>query len=409
MATEKSNSISQFQPYLECDICGSTDIVDTDRGYVCRDCGIVLEIQKLQYDKPYNENIVQYSRRLGTTQIGTKRERLISPDSRRLDRLNRYNLVVDNEKAEIEKARAEISTIFSNLNISEYKDLKDMVLEKFKQIRSKLRKRTKYRNTEKLVSVIAYLCLKLRNISVTPYELVDASRITKKELNDFILHVQLFLPEYAKRNRVKNIQSRIYELSEHFELGMSFYHLAQKILDKLWNGIKDTTDNAVVGLVSSISVLCSCKDKVSISAICTHLGIRMSTVQSQVKKKIFNRFRVKRFTGLVKSSDILVKIMEKLGIIGENKIEIQEEVATSGRVEIVLGKAAEIFNGNNNFDYYYFAVRGEDNTPIIVTLKINDLRLDLKSEKNPEVQNNNLLDFELYKYYHSKGPPKLET
>jgi len=408
MATEKSNSISQFQTYLECDICGSTDIVDTDRGYVCRNCGIVLEIQKLQYDKPYNEDIVHYSEVLSTTQVGTKRERLISPDSRRLDRLNRYNLVVDNEKAEIEKARAEIGTLFSNLNISEYKDLKDMVLEKFKQIRPKLRKRTKYRNTEKLVSVITYLCLKLRNIPINPYELIDASKITKIELNDFILQVRLFLPEYATRNRVKNIRSRIYELSEHFELGMEFYNLAQNILDKLWNGIKDTTDNVVAGLVSSISMLCSYKGKVSISAICTHLGIMMSTVQAQVKKKIFERFRVKGFISLIKSSDILVKIMEKLGLIGENKIEIQEEVATSGRVEIVIGNASEIFNENNNDDYYYFAVRGEDNTSIIITLKINDLALDLKSEKNPEVQNNNLLDFELYKYYCSKGPPKIE-
>ncbi|KKM79536.1 hypothetical protein LCGC14_1348910, partial [marine sediment metagenome] len=40
---------------------------------------------------------------------------------------------------------------------------------------------------------------------------------------------------------------------------------------------------------------------------------------------------------------------------------------------------------------------------------INDLPLDLKSEKNKEVQNNNFLDFELYKYYCSKGPPVIET
>ena len=409
MAIEKSNSISQFQPFLECDICSSTDIVDTDRGYVCRNCGIVLEVQKLQYDKPYNDDIVHYSKGLGTTQIGTKRERLISPDSRRLDRLNRYNLVVDNEKAEIEKARAEIGTIFSNLNISEYKDLKDMVLEKFKQIRPKLRKRTKYRNTEKLVSVITYLCLKLRNVSISPNELIEASKITKTELNDFILQVQLFLPEYATRNRVKFIRSRIYELSEHFELGMEFYHLAKNILDKLWNGIKDTTDNAIAGLVSSISMLCSCKGKVSVSAICSRLGIRMSTVQAQVKKKIFERFRVKGFITLIKSSDVLVKIMEKLGLIGENKIEIQEEVATSGRVEIVLGNASEIFNGNNNDDYYYFAVRGEDNTSIIITLKINDSPLGFEPEEQPEFQPNSLLDFELYKYYNFKGPPKLEA
>ncbi len=60
-----------------------------------------------------------------------------------------------------------------------------MVFEKFKQIRPKLRKRTKYRNAEKLVSVITFLCFKLRNVSITPYELVNASKITKKELNDF--------------------------------------------------------------------------------------------------------------------------------------------------------------------------------------------------------------------------------
>ncbi len=318
-------------------------------------------------------------------------------------------MVVDNERTEIEKARAEIGTIFSNLNLSEYKDLKAMVLKKFKEIRLKLRKRTKYRNTEKLVSVIAYLCLKLRNISVTPFELVDASRITKKELNDFILHIQLFLPRYAKRNRMKNIQNRIHELSEHFKLGMPFYHLAKRILDKLWDGIKDTTDNAVAGLVSSISVLCFCKDRISINAICSHLGVRMSTVQAQVKKKIFNRFRVNGFVSLVKSSNILVKIMGKLGLVGENKIDVQEEVATSGRVEIVLGNATEIFNIHNNADYYYFAVRGKNSTYTIITLKINDLPLDYKSEKNREVQNNNLLDFELYRYYNIKGPPKLET
>ena len=130
----------------------------------------------------------------------------------------------------------------------------------------------------------------------------------------------------------------------------------------------------------------------------------MSTVQAQIKKKIFERLRVEGLVSLIKSSDILVEIMQKLGLLGENKIEVQEEVATSGRVEIVLGNATQIFNG----DYYYFAVRGENNTPIIITLKINDLPLDLKSDKNPEVQNNNMLDFELYKYYCSKGPPKLE-
>ena len=51
MATYKSVQESSEPPAcsgLECDICSSEDIVDTKEGYVCRNCGIVLEVQKLQ-------------------------------------------------------------------------------------------------------------------------------------------------------------------------------------------------------------------------------------------------------------------------------------------------------------------------------------------------------------------------
>ena len=61
---------------LECDICGSSDIIENPEGYVCRDCAVVLEIQKLQYDRPYNEDLIQYAKGVGKTQIGTRRERI---------------------------------------------------------------------------------------------------------------------------------------------------------------------------------------------------------------------------------------------------------------------------------------------------------------------------------------------
>ena len=31
----------------QCDVCDSIDIIETSEGYTCRDCGIVLEVQKL--------------------------------------------------------------------------------------------------------------------------------------------------------------------------------------------------------------------------------------------------------------------------------------------------------------------------------------------------------------------------
>ncbi|TKJ21761.1 MAG: hypothetical protein CEE43_08715 [Promethearchaeota archaeon Loki_b32] len=153
-----------------------------------------------------------------------------------------------------------------------------MVLDKFKKIRAKFRQGSKYKNIEKLVSITIYFCLKLRNVSINPYELIEISKISKKEFNDFILQLQKFLPEYGERNRQEYISQRILEISEHFDLGMPFYFLSKKILYRLWQGIKNTTDNVVAGLISSISILCSYKEKVSVSSICNRLGIRMSTV-----------------------------------------------------------------------------------------------------------------------------------
>ncbi len=412
LATYKTLQESKLSPdiaHLSCDICDSRDIIETTEGYVCRECGIVLEIQKLQYDRPYNEDIIQYAKGVGTTQIGTRRERAISPLSIKLQRINKYNSIISNEKSVLEKARIEISRIFNSLDLVGYDDIKEMVLTKFKKLRGHISPGSKYRNVEKLISITIYFCLKLRNVSINSYELIRLSNITKKEFNDFNLQLQRFLPHYAERNRQEYILQRIFEISEHFDLGMPFYYLSKKILYKLWHGIKNTTDNVIAGVISSISVLCSCRDKVSISSICNRLGIRMSTVQSQVKKRIFEKFKADGFISLIKSSDILVQLMKKLGFLGKQDFEAKEETCMSDKEEIIMGNAANVFNGNDNFDYYYFAMRGENKTPLIVTLKINELPLMFKSEKRSKIKPDYLLNFEIFHYYSSKDPPEIST
>ncbi|NVM34414.1 MAG: hypothetical protein HWN81_02385 [Candidatus Lokiarchaeota archaeon] len=412
MATYKTLQESALSPnisHLHCDICGSSDIIENPEGYVCRDCGIVLEIQKLQYDRPYNEDLIQYARGVGKTQIGTRRERITSPLSIKLQRINKYNSITTSERAVIEKARIEIARIFNYLDLNGYDAIKEMVLDKFKKIRAKIRPGSKYRNIEKLVSITIYFCLKLRNVSINPYELIEISNISKKDFNDFILQLQRFLPEYGERNRQEYILQRIFEISEHFKLGMPFYFLSKKILYRLWQGIKNTTDNVVAGLVSSISVLCTCKEKVSISSICSRLGIRMSTIQAQVKKKIFQKFKVDGFISLIKSSDLLVDILNKLNFLEEQDLKAQEEVVNSEREEIILGNASKVFNAHNDLGYYYFAIREEQDSPAFIFLKIYDSPLDFNYEKHRKRKDDPLLEFELYKYHTSKGPPLLEV
>jgi hypothetical protein len=392
---------------LKCDICGSEDIDDSRGVYVCRDCGIVLEIQKLQYDRPYNEDLIQYAKGAGRTQIGTKRERATSSNSRYLHRLNRHNSIEHNERKVFERARFQISELFSRLNLSEYFSVKEMVLTKFKEIRPQIRPGLKYRNVEKLVAILTYMCLKIRNISVNPYELIEVSEITKTEFNNFILQIRRKIPEYQERNRKEYILQRVSELTKYFDLGMKFYYLCQKILYRLWHGIKNTTDDVVAGLVSSISVLCSYPEDspVNVNAICNKLSIRMSTIQAQVKKRIFERFKVKNFISLIKSSDLLREVMERLGLV-EVKGSAVEEVKDSERFDLIMGNATKIFNPFDSYAYYFFAVRGEENTLIITTLRINEYPFyDYLQNNSYQKDRDVLLDFSIVQFFPHKGPP----
>jgi len=316
--------VQGFSPLI-CDICNFSDITETISGYVCRNCGIVLEAQKLQYDRPYNTDLVQYATGIGTTQIGTRKERVVSPNSRSLNRLSKFNNIIDNDKIAYAKARKEFSGVLNRLGLGEYKSTKEIALANFKEIRAQLRPGSKYRNVEKLVAIILYFRLRLDSISITMTDFFSETELTKKEFNDFFTQVRVYFPEYLERDRKNYISQRILEVCEHFELGMAFYHLSKKILHKLWEVVKCTTDDVLAGLVCSISGLCAYKGKISVNAICRRLGISMSTIQVQVKRKILKHFKVDGFVSLVRSSDLLERILDRLGLLERQDSYLQND------------------------------------------------------------------------------------
>ena len=406
MATYKSdNVISLVQDFtrLSCDVCGSIDVTETTAGYVCRSCGIVLEIQRLQYNRPYNDDIIQYAKGLGTTQIGTQRERFISSNSSALNRLNKHNSSKSNEKVVKEKVRIEISRVFTCLDLVGYDDVKQMVYDKFVAVRKKLRSRSKFRNINKLVSVMTYFCLKLRAIPVNAATIIQFSDIGRKEFNAFFLQIRRYLPRLTDKQRQDCITQRILDISETFGLGMPFYYYSKKILDKFWNGIKNTTDNVVAGLVCSIAVLTSYKDQVSVSSICKRLDIKMSTIQVQVSEKIVSKFRVGTFITLIKSAGMLQEIIKRVGLLNSEDVDLKlQEVADGGRVEIILGKVQDIFNGKDTPDYYSFVFA--DSTCLTEAILQSGSLIDNSELYQPcfEITNFNLM---IYKHYNSKGPP----
>ncbi len=302
---------------LSCDACKSKNISENREGmYVYQDCGIVVEEQKLKYYKPYNEQAVQNAI-LTKTYLGYKNERY---HRYKFDRLNKLHSISDNKKATFNKARYEISRILYALKLPD--SYRDLVLDKFKKIYGALRPSTKYRAPEKLVPLVIYFFLKGNNVSINEKELLEVSRISKKEFNAFKLQIDNFYPEYrAERSRQEYAFQRILEITEHFDLGMLFYYQSKALLYHLWELVNNTKEDVISGVVASIIALCWYKEKVTVNAICKKLGIQMSTIQWQLKNRIIKPLKISGFVSLVKSSDVLKEKFLEKGLIHDSIIE----------------------------------------------------------------------------------------
>lgn len=397
---------SKSEPFLKCDLCNSHNIREDSSGYICKECGCVLEIQKFEYHRPYDDDIIQYAV-LGKTQIGSKRERRQYTNAITLEKLNRIHSINSNEENLKINAKIEIRRILGALHRP--KSLESIIFEKYHAIRAKISPRTKYRSPEKLVPIVIFYYHKLNNMPIDEKKLLELAKISKKDFSDFKLQINEFIPHYAERNRKEYILQEIGKLTDHFELGMEFYYQAKRILYKLWDVIKNTKDSVIAGVVSSILILCNDQVDVKISYICERLGIRMSTIQSQVKKHIFKRLNVSGFKSLVRSSDLLREIMEQMELVeysskNQNKNQEQEQIEL---IEINLGTSRQIFNPNNSFSYYIYAIHLNDGYLVISPEDI-DYRYLTNSlteiKNNEKLYDSSKINLELWKY-HMKGPP----
>ncbi len=300
--------------YLECDQCGSKNIIETEEGYACRDCGIVLELQRIKNYLPFDEKQLQNAP-LCSTQIGFRQERMRSPRVLQFNRMVKLNTIKRSEERAMKIAEKEISRILEALQINFNERKKRNILEHVMKIRQNIRKGTKYRNLEKLVPIILHVYCKLHNISVNSKELLEISNITKNEFISFLRQIHYYFPRYQSRNRQKYIAQKILEVTEHFKLGMNFYYQAMRLMKILWNSIKCTKDDVIAGIVCSITALCNYRDCVKVKYICDKLNIRMSTIQAQIKRNIFEKMKIDGFTSLIQSADLLKKVMNEAGYL----------------------------------------------------------------------------------------------
>ncbi|MFX1497995.1 MAG: hypothetical protein ACFFBH_10735 [Promethearchaeota archaeon] len=398
---------------LRCDICDSENVTKSESGYVCKDCGVMLDLQILEYHRPYNQDIVQYAP-IGKTQIGSIKERLKDPRSYKLHRLSKLDNLKSNDETVNTQAMIEMNRIFEVMSLPESD--KKKVFNNFVDIRSKLGRGTKYRTPEKLIPLVIYFTCKYECKPIDEHALLEVSHINKRDFQSFKLQIHEFKPEYKERNRKEYIAQKILEITECFELGMYFYYQSKKILDMLWEVIKNTKDTVITGVVTSVSALCVPSASITVSEICKRLNIRMSTIHKQVERKIFEQFRIPGFISLVKSAGLLKEVMQKLGALMEECMEECDIVPERDKIiEVKLGSGTQVFNAFDTMEYYFLAIRDLENNPILLSLAVDRLAIhNLVNEHNhspklvlnPQIEQNELFNLAIWRV---KGPPLITS
>ena len=388
-----------------CDVCHSRNIQKTLEGYVCGDCGIVLSRLIMEYHRPYDEANLHHAPK-GRTQIGTVKERFSNERSPHLNKLNKLDSERDNDERVSVSAHYEIRRILSTLGLSLVEV--SPVYKLFIKLRKCLQKGTKYRSVRKLVPITIYLYFKLNCKGINEQELLEKSEITKKEFNNFKLQLRNYIPQYYSRDRKQFILQKIMNITVEFNQGMEFYHAAERVLERFWEIIKNTKDDVVAGICTSIIALCEIERDLKVNVICNHLSIQMSTIHRQIEQKIFERLRVEGFESLVRSSDLLRKIMVKLGVIEDNEPLEPQPVSV---LKIKIGNATNIFNAHESIEYYIYAVKTTFGTFMLMKEEPKSKKFPQKSKRTVNTglheRNNFLIELSDYKYPYPCGPPEL--
>ncbi len=195
-----------------------------------------------------------------------------------------------------------------------YLPLKEKCVQTFMNIWRQIKKGTKYRTPEKLGPVVIYMFLKLkkRGFNQSLSNFLKINDLNRKEFLDSIKHAVACYPSYYKRDRRENIYIIIKEVKEFFKFDSNYIKNSQDILKKIWPFIKNTKEEVIAGVVCILTMMIMDIDDLPYVKVCRKIGIEMSSVQYQVKNKIFRTLHIPGFISLKRSCNIIKKVIEDM-------------------------------------------------------------------------------------------------
>ncbi|MCK4281930.1 MAG: hypothetical protein KAX10_07435, partial [Candidatus Lokiarchaeota archaeon] len=136
--------------------------------------------------------------------------------------------------------------------------------------------------------------------------------INKKKFTEILKQAVIFYPTYFKRDRKTVIIKKINETREIFGFDRDFTNKYQEIFKKFWPIIKNTKDDVIAGVIFILTMIALGINSIPFVHVCNKIGIKMSTVNYQVKNKIFKSLHLPGFISLRKSSNVIKDLIDKI-------------------------------------------------------------------------------------------------
>ncbi len=296
-----------------CIECGSDSIFISSGYHTCKGCGFVLEdlVFEEQIFNSYSNNTRRY---IINTTIGNHIERIRLQYSNRMNNMIKLDRRQTKNQDLIQIAKEEIIRLLINLGLPE-KDRR-IIFSYFKVFNTKIKKRKKFKNNpEKLVPCIIFVYYKYyKSRSISSTELINFSKITRKEFRFFLTHYNHLWAE-NKMDKQSMVLKLILKVTEEYNLGMDFYYQSERILLGLWERIYDTTEQILAGFACSLTLLCVSGYKVKTSNICENLNISMSNISKKFKDRIVKKFKLENYKSLVKSAELIKRFLLGMDLI----------------------------------------------------------------------------------------------
>jgi len=295
-----------------CIECGSDNIFVSSGYHTCKGCGCVSEdlVFEEQIFNSYNNNTRNY---IINTTIGNHLERIRLQSTSRMNNIIKLDRRQTKDQLLIQKAKEEIKRLLIILRLPE-KDRR-IIFTYFKDFNTKIKKGNKFKNPETLVPCIIFVYYKyIKSRSINSIELINYSKITRKEFRFFLTHYNHLWAE-NKMDKQSMVLKLILKVTEEYNLGMDFYYQSERILLGLWEHIYDTTEQLLAGFACSLILLCVSVYKVKPSNICENLNISMSNISKKFKYKIVKQFKLENYKSLVKSAELIRRFLIGMDLI----------------------------------------------------------------------------------------------